>query len=110
MRRPGPRGLLLLPVGLVSGMQLPLRIDAVGAVMFLGLVPTAVARTRYFAGLHHAGAAAGVLAVLLEPLTATLPAVLFGHDRLGAAQSLGAFLVMVSIGTQQAPVGTTGTS
>ncbi|MFC8390759.1 EamA family transporter [Streptomyces sp. NPDC057238] len=119
-RRDGPRsgrgchdraglpdgGLLLLPVGLVSGLGPPLRIDAVGAVMFLGLVPTAVAHTSYFAGLHHAGAAAGVVAVLLEPLTATLLAVLFGHDRLGAAQILGAFLVMVPIGVQQAPVRT----
>ncbi|MFF8036296.1 DMT family transporter [Streptomyces sp. NPDC016626] len=103
-------GLLLLPAGLVSGMELPPRIDAVGAVVFLGLVPTAVAYTSYFAGLHHAGAAAGVVAVLLEPLTATLLAVLLGHDRLGGAQILGAFLVLVSIGIQQAPTRTTATS
>ncbi|MFJ2591274.1 DMT family transporter [Streptomyces sp. NPDC087538] len=102
-------GLLLLPASLVSGMELPPRADAVGAVVFLGLVPTAVAYTSYFAGLHHAGAAAGVVAVLLEPLTATLLAVLLGHDRLGGAQILGAFLVMVSIGIQQAATRTTAT-
>ncbi|WP_327129782.1 DMT family transporter [Streptomyces sp. NBC_01727] len=103
-------GLLLLPASLVSGMELPLRIDAVGAVVFLGLVPTAVAYTSYFAGLQHAGAAAGVVAVLLEPLTATLLAVLLGHDRLCGAQIFGAFLVMVSIGIHQAPTRTTATS
>ncbi|MGW9499016.1 DMT family transporter [Streptomyces prasinus] len=103
-------GLLLLPASLVSGMELPPRIDAVGAVVFLGLVPTAVAYTSYFAGLYHAGPAAGVVAVLLEPLTATLLAVLLGHDRLGGAQVLGAFLVLVSIGIQQTPTRTTTTS
>jgi DME family drug/metabolite transporter len=102
-------GLLLLPASLGSGMELPPRADAVSAVVFLGLVPTAVAYTSYFAGLHHAGAAAGVVAVLLEPLTATLLAVLLGHDRLGGAQILGAFLVLVSIGIQQAPTKTTVT-
>jgi DME family drug/metabolite transporter len=99
-----------LPAGLVSGMALPPRIDAVGAVVFLGLVPTAVAYTSYFAGLHHAGAAAGVVAVLLEPLTATLLAVLLGHERLGGTQILGAFLLLVSIGIQQVPARTTSAS
>ncbi|MEU9337129.1 DMT family transporter [Streptomyces sp. NPDC048290] len=102
-------GLLLLPASLASGMELPLRTDVVGAVVFLGLVPTAVAYTSYFAGLQRAGAAAGIVAVLLEPLTATLLAVLLGHDRLGGAQLLGAFLVLVSIGIQQAPTRTNAT-
>ncbi|BFO18104.1 hypothetical protein SHKM778_44920 [Streptomyces sp. KM77-8] len=65
---------------------------------------------RYFAGLHHVGAAAGVVAVLLEPLTATLLAVLLGYDRMGGTQILGALLVLVSIGIQQAPTRTTAAS
>ncbi|MEU9369548.1 DMT family transporter [Streptomyces avermitilis] len=100
-------GLLLLPAGLLSGMGLPLRADTVGTVVFLGLVPTAVAYTGYFAGLHRAGPAAGVVAVLLEPLTATLLAVLLRHERLDGAQVLGAVLVLVSIGIQHAPARTT---
>ncbi|UUU23682.1 DMT family transporter [Streptomyces sp. DSM 40750] len=94
-------GLLLLPIGLVSGMELPLRVDAVGALVFLGLVPTAIAYLGYFAGLRRAGAAAGVVAVLLEPLTATLLAVLLGRESLGGPQILGALLLLVSIGIQQ---------
>lgn len=103
-------GLLLLPVGLASGMELPPRADTVGALVFLGLVPTAVAYTSYFAGLHRAGPAAGVVAVLLEPLTATLLAVLLGHERLDGTQVLGACLVLVSIGIQRAVVSTTDAS
>lgn len=100
-------GLLLLPAGLLSGMGLPPHMDAVGAVLFLGLVPTAVAYTSYFTGLHHAGAAAGIVAVLLEPLTATLLAVLLAHDHLSGLQILGAVFVLLSIGVQQAPSRTT---
>lgn len=103
-------GVLLLPVGLLAGMELPSQVDVVGALVFLGLVPTAVAYTSYFAGLHRAGAAAGVVAVLLEPLTATLLAVLLGHERLGGAQILGAFLVLASIGIQQVPARATSAS
>ncbi|MFS8202284.1 DMT family transporter [Streptomyces sp. CWNU-52B] len=103
-------GLLLLPAGLLSGMELPPRIDVVGAVMFLGLVPTAVAYTSYFTGLRHAGAAAGIIAILLEPLTATQLAVLIAHDHLDGLQVLGAFLVLVAIGVQQAPTKTASRS
>ncbi|WP_166025652.1 DMT family transporter [Streptomyces chilikensis] len=103
-------GFVLLPAGLVSGMALPARIDAVGAVVFLGLVPTAVAYTSYFAGLHRTGAAAGVVAVLLEPLTAVLLAVLLGHDRLGGAQCLGVVLVLAAIAVPQTRTGATAAS
>ncbi|ORT61015.1 EamA family transporter [Streptomyces sp. CB03238] len=98
-------GLLLLPAGLLSGMGLPLRADTVGTLMFLGLVPTAVAYTVYFAGLHRAGPPAGVVAVLLEPLTATLLAVPLRHEQLDGTQVLGALLVLVSIGIQHSPTG-----
>ncbi|WP_330285052.1 EamA family transporter [Streptomyces sp. NBC_00588] len=70
-------------------------------------MPTAVAYTSYFTGLHLAGAAAGIVAVLLEPLTATLLAVLLAHDHLSGTRILGAVLVLVSIGVQQAPSRTT---
>jgi DME family drug/metabolite transporter len=96
-------GLMLLPAGLVSGMGLSPRIDTVGAVLFLGLVPTAVAYTGYFAGMRQAGAAAGVVAVLLEPLTATLLAVLLGRDRLDGTQMLGVLLVLAAVAVPQAP-------
>lgn len=96
-------GLLLLPIGLASGMQLPLRVDTVATLAFLGLVPTSVAYISYFAGLQRAGATAGVVAVLLEPLTATLLAALFAHENLSGTQILGALLLLVSIAIQQVP-------
>lgn len=96
-------GMLLLPVGLAAGMALPPRADAVSALIFLGLVPTAIAYTGYFAGLRRTGPAAAIIAILLEPLTATLLAVFLHHERLDGLQTLGALLVLVSIGIQQAP-------
>lgn len=97
-------GSLLLPAGLAVGMALPPRADTIGALVFLGLVPTAVAYTGYFAGLRRTGPAAAVIAILLEPLTATLLAVFLQHERLDGGQILGACLVLLSIGVQQAPV------
>ncbi|MFV0137929.1 DMT family transporter [Streptomyces sp. HMX87] len=97
-------GLLLLPVALTVGMDIPARPGAIGAVLFLGLVPTAIAYSSYFAGLHRAGAGAAVIAVLLEPLTATLLSALIGQERLSGPQVLGALLILVSTVIRQEPV------
>ncbi len=51
-------GLLLLPLALAAGMSIPAGPKTLGAVLFLGLVPTAMACTSYFTGLHRAGPSA----------------------------------------------------
>jgi DME family drug/metabolite transporter len=94
---------LLLPAAQASGMGFPVRPDTIGAVLFLGLVPTAIAYTSYFAGLHHAGPSAEITDVLLEPLTATLLAKLLNQEHLDGLQILGALLVLAVTGIHQTP-------
>ncbi|WP_202797057.1 DMT family transporter [Kribbella flavida] len=89
-------GLLLLPVALTVGMSIPVQPAAIGAVLFLGLVPTAVAYGSYFTGLRYAGPRAAIIAVLLEPLTATLLAALVQQEQLSGPQVLGALLILLS--------------
>ena len=66
-------------------------------LIYLGMVPTAVAYALYTIGLRTTRVtAAGVLG-LLEPLTATLLGVLFFGDRLGQVGVVGAALLLVAV-------------
>lgn len=89
-------GLLLLPVTVTIGMDIPARPAPIGAVLFLGLVPTAIAYSSYFTGLRCTGPRAAIIALLLEPLTATLLATLVNKEHLSGAQMLGALLILSS--------------
>ncbi|MFH8616772.1 DMT family transporter [Streptomyces sp. NPDC017979] len=93
-------GLVLLPFAAASGMTLPLRPDALGALAFLVLLPTAVAYVAYFTALRVVRPTAAVIGVLLEPLTATLLSVALAGERLSAAQTAGAVVVLASIALQ----------
>ncbi|MGW1996122.1 DMT family transporter [Embleya sp. NPDC001921] len=90
-------GCLLLPAGLVVGMTVPMRADVLGAVVFLGVLPTGAAYVAYFTALGRAHPAGAVVAVLLEPLTATVLSALLRGERLGPVQLLGGLLVLTSI-------------
>lgn len=96
-------GLLLLPVALCLGMRLPLDVEVLGTVAFLGVVPTALAYGLYFGGLAHAQPVAAALSTMLEPLTATLLSVLLLGDRLGLAGTVGAALLAGALVVNQLP-------
>jgi DME family drug/metabolite transporter len=86
-------GVLLLPFALAGGMGLPLDERVLGLVLYLGLVPTAIAYGAYFLGLRHAQPTAAALATMLEPLAATLLAVALHGERLSAVGICGALLI-----------------
>jgi drug/metabolite transporter, DME family len=94
-------GCLLLPIGLALGMGLTARADTLGAVVFLGVVPTAIAYFAFFAALGRSRPGGVIVAVLLEPLTATVLAVVCQGERLGAMRIAGGVLVLASIAVQQ---------
>lgn len=71
--------------------------DAIGLLLALGLVPTAIAYGCYFTGLRGAAASTGTVTALLEPLTGTVLAVLLLGDRLTAIGTAGAALLAVSV-------------
>ncbi|MDQ3787765.1 MAG: DMT family transporter [Actinomycetota bacterium] len=86
-------GVLLLPLGLTDGMSVPLSAPVLGLVIYLGAVPTAVAYGAYFLGLRHTHPTAAALATMLEPLTATVLAVVIAGERLEVAGVAGAVLI-----------------
>jgi DME family drug/metabolite transporter len=86
-------GVLLMPFGLLGGMGLPVDGRVLALVLYLGLVPTAIAYGAYFLGLRRAQPTAAALATMLEPLTATLLAVELYGERLSSAGICGALLI-----------------
>lgn len=90
-------GLLLLPLGLLSGMALPVRLDVLAVAAYLGVVPTALAYLAYFRGLRRSQPVLAALAALLEPLTAALLAAVLLGERLGITGWCGAALLAGTI-------------
>lgn len=88
---------VLLVVGLVVGLVVAYPLPAWGVLLWLGLVPTALAYVLFLAGLKHTPATVASIAALAEPLTATaLAAWLFG-EQLGSSGALGAGLLLSAL-------------
>lgn len=88
---------MLLVVGLVVGLVVAYPLPAWGVLLWLGLVPTALAYVLFLAGLKHTPATVASIAALAEPLTATaLAAWLFG-EQLGSSGALGAGLLLSAL-------------
>jgi DME family drug/metabolite transporter len=66
-------------------------------LVYLGVVPTAVAYALYAIGLRTTRVTVSGVLTLLEPLTATLLGVLFFGDRLGQVGAVGAALLLVAV-------------
>ncbi|WP_083666304.1 DMT family transporter [Saccharomonospora sp. CUA-673] len=90
-------GVLLLPAAAWSGLAIPLHWEALAAAGYLGAVPTALAYAAYFRGLAVAQPVLAALAALLEPLTATVLAVVLFGDALGVAGWCGAALLLSAV-------------
>lgn len=94
-------GALLLPAALAVGVSIPLRPEVIGAAVYLGAVPTALAYAAYFTGVRLAHPIVAALAVLLEPLTAALLSTVLLGDRLGVVGWCGAALLVVALAVSQ---------
>ncbi|GAA4441825.1 hypothetical protein GCM10023148_49020 [Actinokineospora soli] len=90
-------GGLLLLLALAAGMALPAGGDVLLIAAYLGIVPTALAYGAYFAGLRGAPAVTAALCSMLEPLTATVLAVVLLDDRMTAAGVVGAALLFAAL-------------
>lgn len=71
--------------------------QSLGLLALFATVPTALAWTLYFRGLHHAGPAVATLVALLEPLTATVLAVLLLGEGVTLPLVLGGTLLLLSV-------------
>jgi drug/metabolite transporter, DME family len=96
-------GFLLGGIGLalvaapLQGMSFRPTADTFGLLVFLAVVPTAIAYTLFFRGLPSVTASSATVIALLEPLTGTLLAIALLGDRLSPAGIVGGVLLGVSI-------------
>lgn len=89
--------LLLTPVALVAGLRFTTEPGALAVLLYLGLVPSALAYALFFAGLRTVPGAVASIITLLEPLTATALATAFLGERLAPAALAGGLLVLAAV-------------
>lgn len=94
----GAGALLLLPFALLAGATLHFPAAGWGLLVYLGVVPTALAYILFLAGMRHVSATAASVITLLEPLTAAGLAWLLFGERLSSLGLLGAALLLGAIG------------
>jgi DME family drug/metabolite transporter len=88
---------MLTPFALANGLRLPTHFPAWLAVLYLGLVPTALAYALYLRGLRSVPATVASIGTLVEPLTASLLAAFFLGERLTPNGLLGAGLLLSNL-------------
>jgi DME family drug/metabolite transporter len=90
--------LTLLPAALVAGLGFPVDGRSATALLYLGVVPTVLAYALFFGGLRTTSAEVAAVLTLLEPLVATLLAVVLLGETLTALGWLGAVLLLAAVG------------
>ncbi|MGY1651607.1 DMT family transporter [Geodermatophilus sp. SYSU D01119] len=89
--------LLLTPVVLVQGVSVPADGTALAVLLYLGLVPSALAYGLFFTGVRTVPGAVASIVTLLEPLTATALATAFLRERLEPAAVAGGALLLAAV-------------
>ncbi|HBY92680.1 MAG: DMT family transporter [Ardenticatenaceae bacterium] len=89
--------IFLAPVALSRRLSLPTTGPAWLAMLYLSLVPTALAYLIYIFGLRTVPATTSTIGTLVEPLTAALLAALFLGERLPPSGLVGAGLLLSSL-------------
>lgn len=89
--------LLIVTSALTVGMTLRYPWPAWALLLYLGLAPTALGYALFYQGVRHTTAAEASIASLVEPLTATVLAVVILGERLDTLGLLGAALLIGAI-------------
>ncbi len=89
--------LVLLPLALATGFVAHYAADGWLRLLYLGLIPSALAYALFFRGVRGVSATATTILTLIEPLTATALAWLLFHERLGASGAIGAALLLGAV-------------
>ncbi len=88
---------LLTPVALVSGLTVPTDPVSLLVLLYLGLVPSALAYALFFTGLRDVPGPVASIVTLLEPLTATALATALLGERLAPGALAGGLLVLAAV-------------
>ena len=89
--------LLLTPVVLARGLTVPSDGVALAVLLYLGLVPSALAYGMFFTGVRTVPGAVASIVTLLEPLTATALATAFLGERLAPGAVVGGLLLLAAV-------------
>ncbi|MEN9938229.1 MAG: hypothetical protein RLZZ387_4808 [Chloroflexota bacterium] len=89
---------LLLAVALPTGFVVSYTPLGWGLLLYLALVPTALAYALFLRGMRTTAATSATIVTLLEPLTSTMLAWLLFGERLGPLGLLGAVLLLGALG------------
>jgi DME family drug/metabolite transporter len=89
--------LLLSPVALVVGLHTTTEPVSLALLLYLGVVPSAVAYALFFAGLRSVPGAVASIVTLMEPITGTALATAFLGERLAPAAVAGGLLVLAAV-------------
>jgi drug/metabolite transporter, DME family len=89
--------LLLTPVALATGLRFTTEPGALAVLLYLGVVPSALAYGLFFSGLRTVPGAVASIVTLLEPLTATALATAFLGERLAPGALAGGLLVLAAV-------------
>ncbi len=93
----GGGALLLTPAVLAAGLAVPSDPWAVAVLVYLGLVPSALAYGLFFTGVRTVPGPVASIVTLLEPLTATALATAFLGERLAPAAVAGGLLLLAAV-------------
>jgi DME family drug/metabolite transporter len=88
---------LLTPVVLVAGIRFPADPIAIAVLLYLGLVPSALAYALFFTGVRTLPGAVTSIVTLLEPVTATVLATAFLGERLAPGAVVGGLLLLAAV-------------
>ncbi len=88
---------VLAPLAVISGVAFHPSPGVLASLVYMGVVATAVAYGLFFQGLRRTSADTASVLTLLEPLTATLLAVLIIGETLPAGGWIGAALMLVAV-------------
>jgi drug/metabolite transporter (DMT)-like permease/transposase len=97
----GIGALLLLPFALREGLALRYAAEGWLLLLYVAVVPTAIAQTMFLTGLKTTGTVGGAVASLLEPLVAAVVAALMLGEQIGLAGCVGAMILLVGIALVQ---------
>jgi drug/metabolite transporter, DME family len=89
--------IVLLPFAVFTGLTTSLDALSWLRLLYLGLVPTALAYTLFTLGMRTTKATVATIVTLLEPLTAVILAFVFFREQLNATAILGGALLIVAI-------------
>ena len=93
----GGGALLLTPVALVVGLRFTTDPVALGVLLYLGAVPSALAYGLFFTGIRSIPGPVASIVTLVEPLTATALATAFLGERLSPGALAGGALVLAAV-------------